>query len=123
MRSLISRSISLASIAMGSYPAAHVGRKPAFERFAQPHHQDGGRRTLLPFADFAKIERLSEPTSRFADQQDRFVGSLEGKSCGSGVIVQKADAADRRSGENRASVGLVVERHVPRNDGKIECAT
>ena len=49
---------------------------------------------LLALADFAQIERLSEPSCGLADEQDRFVGGLESERCGLGEILEQPHAAD-----------------------------
>ena len=77
-------------------------------------------RALFPAAQLAQIHRLAEPARRFADQQDRLACALEGERGRLGEIVDEPDAADRRRRQNRAAVGLVVERHVAGHDWKVE---
>src|SRR5262249_56011245 len=80
----------------------------------------GGRRPLFGVADVAQIERLAEPAPRFADQQNVLVRGLEGDARRFGKVVEHADAADRGCRQDRAAVGLVVERDVAGHDRKLE---
>src|SRR4029078_1304202 len=74
---------------------------------------DRRRRTFFAAADVAQIDRLPQPALRLADQYDRLALAREGEGCRLGEVVEDADTADRRRRQNRAAVGLVVERHVP----------
>ena len=81
---------------------------------------DRRRRALLAAANLAQIERLAEPAVRVADQKDRLALGLERERHRRREIVEQADAADGRRRQDRAAVGLVVERDVAGHDREIE---
>src|SRR3954464_5015173 len=73
---------------------------------------DRWRRALLPLADVAQVERLAKPAPGLADQQDFLASGFEGDRRRFGEIIEHADAADGRRRQDRAAIGLVVERDV-----------
>src|SRR5882757_11225682 len=81
---------------------------------------DRRRRAALHSAQLAQIDRLAEPAGGLADHHDRIALALEGDRRRLLEIIEHADAADRWRRQDRAPVGLVVERDVARDDRERE---
>ena len=81
------------------------------------------RRAGLAAADLAQIERLAEPATCDADEQDRLALGREADAGGGGDVGDHPDRADRGRRQDAAAGALVVERDVAGDDREVERAT
>ena len=84
--------------------------RPAAEPPPRGRRSRADRATGRASLRFRRSSRIASPSR------------LEGERRRLGEIVEKADAADRRGRQDRAAVGLVVERDIAGNDREIERA-
>src|SRR5258708_529060 len=69
-----------------------------------------------------RVFRASELVARFAEEQNVVIRGLEREGTSGALVIEYANHAHSRRRIDRASLGLIVERHVARDDRRPQLA-